>query len=97
MEVVWLVDFDLPAIRIGRDGSGSGGLGTGDEQGFAVLQAQRRKMDEASPHRPASGQEVDRAGLRGAEQHIGPHEAVPGVGDRGVALEALVGRDVLFL
>lgn len=45
-----LDDVDLPAVGVGVDGLGLGRAIGGEEEEFAVVQTQRRQVDETTPH-----------------------------------------------
>ena len=89
--------FDLPATGIGLDGLGLWREGTGDDQPVAIWQTQRGQRDETAPDRTAPRQVHGVAGLKRSEEPIRTDQLVPGIGDEGVALEALMKRDARLL
>ncbi len=97
MEVVWLVDFDLPAVDVGVDGLVLGRTRGCDNEAFAVIQAQRGQVDEASPDRTPPWQQVSRARFDRAQQGIDPRHPVPMIGNWRVAFDPLMEGDPLRL
>ncbi len=97
MEVVWLVDFDLPAVGVGLDSLGPGCARGGNREEFAVVQAQHRQVDAAAPDRTPSRQQVRLAGFERTRERVHTHHPVPMVGDEGVALDPLVEGNPLRL
>ena len=90
MEVVWLVDFDLPAVGVGVEGLGLGCAEGGEDEQLAVVQTWRREVDEAAPDRTPPRQQVGLAGFERAQERVDPHDPVPVVGDERVAFDALM-------
>ena len=89
--------FHLPAVGVGADGLVLGCAEGGQDEQLAVLQAQRREVDEAAPDRPPPRQQVRLAGLERAQERVDPHDPVPVVGDERVAFDALVEGNPLRL
>lgn len=74
-----------------------GALKGGQNEQLAVVQAQRRDVDEAAPDRTPPRQQVGLAGLERAQKRVNPHHPVPMVGDEGVAFDPLVEGNSLRL
>ena len=89
--------FHLPSVGVSVDRLILGCAKGGEDEQFAVIQAQRREVDEATPDGPPSRQQVRLAGFERAQERVDPHGPIPVVGDERVALDALVEGNPLLL
>ncbi len=82
--------FHWPAVGVGVDSRALGCAEGSQDDPLAVIQAQRREVDEAAPDREPPRQPVGLAGFERTQEYVDPHDPVPMVRDERVALDALV-------
>ena len=70
--------FDLPSVGVGIDSLVLGCAEGGKDEPLAVVQTQRREVDEATPDRTPSRQHMRLARFKRTQEHVNPHDPVPG-------------------